>query len=29
MKLEPETFFIGITDFFSVMLPGAVVTYLI
>ncbi len=26
MKFEPETFFIGIIDFFSILLPGAVVT---
>ena len=29
MKFEPETFFIGVIDFFSVMLPGAVMTYLL
>jgi hypothetical protein len=29
MELKPETFFVGVIDFFSVMLPGAVVTYLI
>jgi hypothetical protein len=28
MEIKPETFFIGVIDFFSVMLPGAVVTYL-
>src|SRR5215472_12867648 len=29
MKFEPETFFVGVIDFFSVMLPGAVITYLL
>ncbi|HZR58402.1 MAG TPA: hypothetical protein VFA74_16130 [Terriglobales bacterium] len=28
MELKPETFLIGVIDFFSIMLPGAVVTYL-
>lgn len=28
MKIEPGTFFIGIVDFFSIILPGAVITYL-
>lgn len=28
MKTEPETFIISIIDFFSVMMPGAIVTYL-
>jgi 8-oxo-dGTP pyrophosphatase MutT (NUDIX family) len=29
MNFEPEKFFIGLTDFFSVLLPGAVLTYLL
>lgn len=29
MKLEPESLFIGVIDFFSVLLPGAVLTYLV
>jgi hypothetical protein len=28
MELKPETFFIGLIDFFSILLPGAVVAYL-
>ncbi len=27
MKLKPQDFFIGVIDFFSVILPGALVTY--
>jgi hypothetical protein len=29
MELKPETFAIGVIDFFSVMLPGAVVSFLV
>lgn len=29
MKLEPETLFVGVIDFFSVLLPGAVLTLLL
>jgi 8-oxo-dGTP pyrophosphatase MutT (NUDIX family) len=28
MSFEPEKFFVGIIDFFSILLPGAVLTYL-
>jgi hypothetical protein len=28
MELKPESFFIGVIDFFSILLPGAVVVYL-
>ena len=28
MSLEPEKFFVGLTDFFSILLPGAFATYL-
>jgi len=27
MNFEPQKFFIGLTDFFSVLLPGALLTY--
>jgi uncharacterized protein (DUF983 family) len=29
MELKPETLFVGVIDFFSVLLPGAVVAYLV
>src|SRR5207249_3912011 len=29
MKFEPETFFIGVIDFFSVIMPGAALAYAI
>jgi 8-oxo-dGTP pyrophosphatase MutT (NUDIX family) len=29
MSLEPEKFFIGLMDFFSILLPGALLTYLV
>jgi hypothetical protein len=28
MNFEPQKFFIGLIDFFSILLPGAVLTYL-
>src|ERR1700733_11694856 len=27
MEFKPQTFFIGVTDFFSIVLPGAIGTY--
>jgi hypothetical protein len=29
MNLEPQKFFIGLTDFFSILLPGVLLTYLL
>lgn len=29
MNLEPQKFFIGLMDFFSILLPGALLTYLL
>jgi hypothetical protein len=29
MDLEPQKFFIGLMDFFSILLPGALLTYLL
>ena len=29
MDLEPQKFFIGVIDFFSILLPGALLTYLL
>jgi hypothetical protein len=29
MSFEPEKFFIGLMDFFSILLPGALLTYLV
>jgi hypothetical protein len=29
MSFEPEKFFIGLMDFFAVLLPGALLTYLV
>lgn len=29
MKFEPQRFFIGLVDFFSILLPGALLTYLL
>lgn len=29
MKFEPEKFFIGLIDFFSILMPGAILTYMI
>jgi 8-oxo-dGTP pyrophosphatase MutT (NUDIX family) len=29
MSFEPEKFFVGVIDFFSILLPGAVLTYLL
>jgi len=29
MSFEPQKFFVGLIDFFSVLLPGALLTYLI
>jgi hypothetical protein len=29
MNFEPQRFFIGLTDFFSILLPGALLTYLL
>jgi hypothetical protein len=29
MSCEPEKFFIGLIDFFSILLPGALLTYLL
>jgi 8-oxo-dGTP pyrophosphatase MutT (NUDIX family) len=29
MNLEPQRFFIGLIDFFSILLPGALITYLL
>jgi len=28
MNLEPQKFFIGIVDFFSILMPGAMLAYL-
>jgi hypothetical protein len=28
MNLDPQKFFIGLMDFFSILLPGALLTYL-
>jgi hypothetical protein len=29
MNFEPQKFFIGLMDFFSILLPGALLTYLL
>ncbi len=29
MPVEPEKFFIGVIEFFSILLPGALLTYLL
>jgi hypothetical protein len=29
MNFEPQKFFIGLMDFFSILLPGALLTYLV
>jgi hypothetical protein len=29
MNLDPQKFFIGLMDFFSILLPGALLTYLL
>ncbi len=28
MNFEPQTFFVGLMDLFSILLPGALLTYL-
>jgi len=28
MNFEPQKFFIGLVDFFSILMPGAMLTYL-
>ena len=29
MNFEPQKFYVGLIDFFSILLPGAVFTYLV
>ena len=29
MNLDPQKFFVGLMDFFSILLPGALLTYLL
>ena len=29
MNFEPQKFFIGLVDFFSIFMPGALLTYLV
>lgn len=29
MNFDPQTFFIGLMDLFSILLPGALLTYLV
>lgn len=29
MNFDPQKFFIGLMDFFSILLPGALLTYLL
>ena len=29
MNFEPQNFFVGLMDFFSILLPGALLTYLL